>query len=104
MSRMSSDEVRRAWLAERLVPLWESPSAHKPAAPPLQPYIWKWEKIRPLVDLAFAETSPAAIERRVLQYVCPHAVKIFFQTISKFWLRDRFESNALKPNRDQKWP
>lgn len=74
MSKMSTDAVRKAWLAERLVPLWESPSAHKPPAPPLTPHVWKWEKIRPLIDLAFAETSPAAIERRVLQYVCPHAI------------------------------
>lgn len=73
MSKMRSDEVRKAWLAERLVPLWESPTAHKPPVPPRPAHLWKWEKVRPLLDLAFAETSPAAIERRVLQYMCPTA-------------------------------
>jgi len=73
MSKINSDDVRRAWLAARLVPLWESPSAHKPPQPPQATHIWKWDVVRPLVELALRETSPAAVERRVLQYVCPEA-------------------------------
>lgn len=73
MGKLSTNEVRLAWLKERLVPLWESPSAHRKPPGPIPAYIWKWEKVRPLIDLALAETSPAAIERRVLQYVGPDA-------------------------------
>jgi gentisate 1,2-dioxygenase len=67
------DGVRRAWRAAHLVPLWESPLAHKPPPAPALPYKWSWTEVRPLIEMAFAVTSPAAIERRVLQLVNPQS-------------------------------
>lgn len=65
------DELRAAWKASHLVPLWESPTAHKPPAPPVSSHHWSWQKIRPLLNGAIDLASPAAIERRVLSLVSP---------------------------------
>lgn len=64
------------WHAARLAPLWDSPNAHKPPPPPAAAHIWRWSETRPLVDLAFQETSPAAVQRRVLQMLSPHAASL----------------------------
>lgn len=64
------------WHAARLAPLWDSPNAHKPSPPPASAHIWRWEDTRPLVELAFRETSPAAVQRRVLQMLSPHAASL----------------------------
>lgn len=69
----SNPEVLARWHAAQLAPLWESPNAHKPPPPPSSAHIWRWSETRPLVELAFAETSPAAVQRRVLQMLSPHA-------------------------------
>jgi len=63
--------VRAAWRAAHLVPLWESPTAHKPPPQPEAPYLWSWDAIRPLLAEAMAIASPAMVERRVLQLVSP---------------------------------
>lgn len=65
--------VYAQWHGAHLAPLWASPNAHKPPPGPRAPHIWRWSETRPLVDLAFAETSPAAVQRRVLQMLSPHA-------------------------------
>jgi gentisate 1,2-dioxygenase len=65
-----------SWHGAHLAPLWASPNAHKPPQPPLAPHIWRWSQTRPLVDLAFHETSPAAVQRRVLQMLSPHAASL----------------------------
>jgi len=59
-------EVRKAWQAAKLQPLWESVVAHKlrDGGPP--PNHWQWKRIRPLIDEAMKVASPAAVERRVL--------------------------------------
>src|SRR3954468_8558564 len=64
-----SDDVRRAWKSARLVPLWESPTAHKPPPPPDPALHWSWGELRPLLSHAMAVTSPAAVERRVMSLV-----------------------------------
>ncbi|RYE51788.1 MAG: cupin domain-containing protein [Hyphomicrobiales bacterium] len=72
----SARDTYARWHAARLAPLWDSPNAHKPPPPPASPYIWRWEETRPLVELAFQETSPAAVQRRVLQLHSPHAASL----------------------------
>lgn len=72
MSQSNSDSYQR-WHAARLAPLWESPNAHKAPPAPLDSHIWRWAETRPLVDLAFQETSPASVQRRVLQMLSPHS-------------------------------
>jgi gentisate 1,2-dioxygenase len=67
------DAVRAAWREAHLVPLWESPTAHKPPAGPEHSYRWSWSTLRPLLTEACGLTSPAAVERRVLQLVNPRA-------------------------------
>ena len=61
------------WRDHHLAPLWLSPTAHRPPPPPQEAHLWEWVKTRPLLELAFAATSPAAVERRVLQFITPHA-------------------------------
>lgn len=73
MSDELDQHVLDQWKSHNLAPLWLSPTAHKPPAPPQEAHLWEWEKTRPLLDLAFAATSPAAVERRVLQYITPYA-------------------------------
>jgi gentisate 1,2-dioxygenase len=72
MSQSDSDPYAR-WQAARLAPLWNSPNAHKPPPAPAAAHVWRWQDTRPLVELAFQETSPAAVQRRVLQMLSPHA-------------------------------
>jgi len=73
MNLQKTEDVRSAWQAAHLSPLWESPNAHKPPAPPETSVLWQWSRIRLLLELAFQETSPAAVERRVLQLISPHS-------------------------------
>ncbi|PPE68525.1 cupin domain-containing protein [Caldimonas thermodepolymerans] len=68
---LTNEDVLRRWHEARLAPLWESPNAHKEAAPPIPAHIWRWEEMRPLIELAFQEQSPAAVQRRVLQMWSP---------------------------------
>lgn len=74
---MASDGVRpdilARWKEHHLAPLWLSPTAHKPPAPPQETHLWAWSKTRPLLEHAFGETSPDVVERRVLQYLTPYA-------------------------------
>lgn len=75
MSQPKSDSYAQ-WHAAHLAPLWDSPNAHKPPPAPLAAHIWRWSETRPLVDLAFQETSPAVVQRRVLQMLSPHATSL----------------------------
>jgi gentisate 1,2-dioxygenase len=59
-------EIRKAWQAAKLHPLWESVVAHKLRDGGPAPSHWQWKRIRPLIDDAMKVASPAAVERRVL--------------------------------------
>lgn len=73
MADAIDNEVLAQWRAHNLAPLWLSPTAHKPPAPPREAHLWEWAKTRPLLEKAFAATSPDVVERRVLQYMTPDA-------------------------------
>jgi len=62
----SYDDIRAAWRAANLHPLWENAAAHKVRDDGPLPIHWQWKQIRPLVDDAMNVTTPAAVERRVL--------------------------------------
>ena len=66
-------ELRRAWKEAHLVPLWESPTAHKPPPPPTPSHLWSWQTLRPLIEGAIEMASPTAVERRVLSLVNPRS-------------------------------
>jgi len=66
-----ANSLRQAWKEAHLVPLWESPTAHKPPPPPDRTHLWAWARIRPLIGGAIDVANPAAVERRVLQLVNP---------------------------------
>lgn len=66
-------EVLDQWRAHNLAPLWLSPTAHRPPAPPQEAHLWEWARTRPLLEHAFTATSPDAVERRVLQYLTPYS-------------------------------
>src|SRR5262245_21867413 len=67
----TTDQLRKAWKEAHLSPLWESPTAHKPPAPPDPAHLWSWERMRPLIEGAIKAANPAAVERRVLCMVNP---------------------------------
>src|SRR6476660_1168585 len=69
----SYDEIRKAWKAASIQPLWENPVAHKVREGGPKPHLWEWQVLRPLVDAAMTVASPAAFERRVLTLVDPQA-------------------------------
>ncbi|MGB9109425.1 MAG: hypothetical protein WCC39_12140, partial [Telluria sp.] len=73
---LSNPDTYARWHAAGLAPLWNSPNAHKPPPSPAAAHIWRWAETRPLVELAFQETSPAAVQRRVLQMLSPHAASL----------------------------
>ena len=70
-TRRSYDEIRAAWRAANLHPLWESATAHRSREGGPAPSHWPWKQIRPLVDDAVRVTTPAAVERRVLTLTDP---------------------------------
>ncbi|MEJ0024757.1 MAG: cupin domain-containing protein [Rhizomicrobium sp.] len=57
--------------AASIKPLWESPTAHRPPPKPRAAHLWKWEELRRFARYAATLTSPAAVERRVLQLMNP---------------------------------
>jgi gentisate 1,2-dioxygenase len=65
------EEVRKAWHAANVRPLWENPLAHKMPGGGPKGHLWKWQVLRPLVGEAIKVTTPAAVERRVLSLIDP---------------------------------
>lgn len=76
MSSLNTEDIRRQWHGAHLAPLWESPNAHKPLDSVVPSHIWHWSDTRPLIELAFQQTSPAAVQRRVLQMLSPQASSV----------------------------
>lgn len=66
-------QVLEQWRSHNLAPLWLSPTAHRPPAPPQEAHLWEWSRTRPLLEKAFSATSPDVVERRVLQYLTPYS-------------------------------
>jgi gentisate 1,2-dioxygenase len=73
----SYDEIRKAWHAANLRPLWENAIAHKVRDGGPAPSHWQWKQIRPLVGDAITVATPAAIERRVLTLTAPNTADEF---------------------------
>ena len=69
----SYEEVRKAWHAAHVRPLWENPVAHKSRDGGPKPHLWQWRQLRPFIDDAMKVTSPAAVERRVLSLIDPES-------------------------------
>ena len=61
----SYDEVRAAWKANHIRPLWENPVAHKAREGGPRPHLWAWSVVRPAIDDAMKVTTPAAVERNL---------------------------------------
>jgi gentisate 1,2-dioxygenase len=69
----SYEEIRAGWHAAHIRPLWENPVAHKAREGGPRAHLWTWDVIRPAVADAMKVTTPAAVERRVLQLVDPES-------------------------------
>jgi len=68
----SYDNIRAAWRAANLEPLWENVAAHRVREGGPAPIHWRWKDIRPLVEDAMKVATPAAVERRVLSLIDPN--------------------------------
>jgi gentisate 1,2-dioxygenase len=69
-------DIRKAWAAANVSPLWENRAAHNNADRIEPACIWRWSAMVPLVEAALAERSMEAVERRVLSLVSPHSPAI----------------------------
>lgn len=67
------DALRQAWRAAHLVPLWESPTAHKRDEAGPRAHCWRWQDVRPLIAATIEVRSPQAVERRVLSLINPQS-------------------------------
>jgi gentisate 1,2-dioxygenase len=70
-SHTLSSTLRQALHDAHMVPLWESPTAHKPDVAREQAHIWPWRQTRPILMAAAALRSPKVVERRVISLVNP---------------------------------
>jgi gentisate 1,2-dioxygenase len=67
----SYEQIRDAWIAANVRPLWENPAAHKVVDGGPRAHLWQWSLLRTFVDQAIKVTTPAAVERRVLSLIDP---------------------------------
>src|SRR3954468_19467815 len=58
----SYEEVRKAWDAAHVRPLWESLVAHKANEGGPKAHLWQWSQLRGFIDEAMKVTTPAAVE------------------------------------------
>lgn len=70
MSAMSS-ELRDALAAAHMVPLWESPTAHKLDVERERAHVWAWRETGSILRSVGEIGSPEVVERRVLSLVNP---------------------------------
>lgn len=64
-------DLRAAWRAANVAPLWESALAHGGAVPRERARHWAWRTMRPLIDQALALRGMEVTERRVLSLIDP---------------------------------
>src|ERR1700756_1534006 len=69
----SYKEVRSAWRAAHVRPLWESPVAHKSRDGGPKAHLWQWRQLRSFLGEAMRATTRAAVERRVLSLIDPES-------------------------------
>lgn len=89
-------DVRAAWAAAHVAPLWENRAAHAGPTPPELGHIWRWSQLEPLATHAAGLRDMAAIERRVLMLVSPHAREVNGQAGSTTNLNANIQ--ILKPS------
>lgn len=65
------ESLGEAMRAAHLVPLWESPTAHKTEVAREAPYLWAWSALGPIMAEVSKIASPSVVERRVLSLVNP---------------------------------
>jgi gentisate 1,2-dioxygenase len=66
--------LQATWAAHHVSPLWENRAAHRnDDGGRERGHIWRWRDMQGLIDAAIGVKSMAAIERRVLSLVSPHA-------------------------------
>lgn len=65
--------LRSAMRAAHMVPLWESPTAHKQDVAREQSHIWPWRETRPIMVATGEIRSPEVVERRVVSLVNPRS-------------------------------
>lgn len=70
------DEVRQAWRANHISPLWENAAAHRKDEMRERAHLWRWSDMQPLIEAAIGVRSLAAVERRVLSLVSPHSTLV----------------------------
>lgn len=69
----SADEIRAAWNAAHVKPLWEIQRERSTPRPEARVGMWPWKTMEPLVLEALKLTSPEIVERRVLSLIDPSA-------------------------------
>jgi gentisate 1,2-dioxygenase len=75
-SRGDETAIKAAWAAANVFPLWENRAAHAPPKPAEPACHWRWSDLGPFVRQAIGMRDMAAVERRVLMLVSPHAAPV----------------------------
>ncbi|MGF6408557.1 cupin domain-containing protein [Paraburkholderia tuberum] len=70
-TNMIPASLREKMVDTDLVPLWESPTAHKLDVQREQAHIWPWSATRSILTETAQISSPKVVERRVLSMVNP---------------------------------
>ncbi len=68
-----SPALREAMAGAHMVPLWESPTAHKKEVQREGAHNWPWRVTRPIMVDVAGVRSPQVVERRVLSLVNPRS-------------------------------
>lgn len=71
LSDVISTQLRRQLREAHVVPLWESPTAHKLDPVRERPHLWPWRALGPIMRQVSEISSPEVVERRVLSLVNP---------------------------------
>lgn len=71
-----AEELRAAWAAGYVAPLWENRAAHGNRPAPEAAHIWRWSQMQPLIEAAISVRSMEAVERRVLSLIGPQTAEI----------------------------
>ena len=71
MSTADAD-IRAAWAAAHVTPLWEDKAAHGGVKSNKAAHLWGWRELEPLVHQALGVASTEIIERRVLTLRNPY--------------------------------
>jgi gentisate 1,2-dioxygenase len=69
-------DLKALWAASNIFPLWENRAAHRAPGSADAAHLWAWDTVSACIRQAIDIRDLAAVERRVLMLVGPHAAAV----------------------------